>query len=209
MTEDKADDPLRHALPEAEHERIFRQRIVPSLFDRTRPVDTPTAIILGGQPGAGKTAIQMRARKDLEQLGSTVVISGDDLRSFHPAYARLQRSAPATAAFHTDRDSGRWVEMAITEAIDHKVNIVIESTMRDPLVLESTAAKLRANGYQIEARALAVNERLSWQGVHQRYEAMMAAGRAARFTVRASHDAGAAGMLEKSTRRPQRREQYC
>ena len=53
-----------------------------------------------------------------------------------------------------------------------------------------------AAGYSVEAHALAVNERSSWLGVHDRFEKMLAQGGAARFTAREAHDVGAAGMLE-------------
>ena len=46
--------------------------------------------------------------------------------------------------------------------------------MRRPDVFVRTGGQLRSAGYEVEARALAVPERLSWQGVHQRYEATLA-----------------------------------
>jgi hypothetical protein len=76
-----------------------------------------------------------------------------------------------TAAFYTDRDSGRWVEKSIAYAKEHRLNLIIEGTMRSPAVVADTMQGLRHAGYEIDARALAVNERLSWQGVMQRYEA--------------------------------------
>jgi len=48
-------DRLEHALSDDHHDRIFQKRVLPDYFntvdDRPRK---PTAIILGGQPGAGK-----------------------------------------------------------------------------------------------------------------------------------------------------------
>ncbi len=190
------DDRLRHALPEAKHERIFQRRVLPTLLPVSGSGGVPAAVILGGQPGAGKTRLLNDASTELQARGATVVINGDDLRSFHPAYARLQRTDPLNAARYTDHDSGRWVEKLIAVAQEHRVNLVIESTMRRPDVFVRTGGQLRSAGYQIEARAMAVPERLSWQGVHQRYEATLVAGGAARFSAREAHDAGAAGMLD-------------
>ena len=156
----------------------------------------PVAVILGGQPGAGKTRLLNDASTELQVRGATVIINGDDLRSFHPAYARLRRTDPLNAARYTDHDSGRWVEKLIAAAQERRVNLVIESTMRRPDVFVRTGGQLRSAGYEVEARAMAVPERLSWQGVHQRYEATLAAGGAARFSAREAHDAGATGMLD-------------
>ena len=194
------DDRLRHALPEETHERIFRQAIVPDVLPASAPLVSPTAVILGGQPGAGKTALLHQATQDLARLGPTVVINGDDFRSYHPSYGELQRTDPLNAARYTDHDSGRWVEKLIAAAQEQRVNLVIESTMRRPEVFVRTGGQLRAAGYGLEARAMAVPERLSWQGVHHRYEAMLAAGGSARFTARDAHDAGASGMVETLAR---------
>lgn len=186
-----------YALSEAENERIFRDRIAPTVLPASLGRSPePTAIILGGQPGAGKTGLFHKSADELWAKGPTVAIDGDKLRSFHPQYASLQRLEPLRAADHTNHDSGRWVEKLIEEAKQRGINLVIESTMRRPEVFEKTASELREAGYRIEARALAVNERVSWQSVHSRYEAMIAAGEAPRFTIRESHDAGAKGVRE-------------
>lgn len=55
------------------------------------------------------------------------------------------------------------------------------------------SGRLREAGHYVEARAIAVNERVSWQGVHTRYEGMTASGSLPRFTVRQAHDAGVSG----------------
>lgn len=188
--------PDTYALSEQQHERIFRQVIIGDYFaSGDAPSPYPTAVILGGQPGAGKTALLDPAYKDLCAIGPTVVINGDDLRSFHPEYQRLQSKDPENASQLTNHDSGRWVEKLIAEGIERRVNLVIESTMRNPEVFSMTSERLREGGYNVEARAIAVNERVSWQGVHTRYEGMIASGALPRFTVREAHDAGVNGML--------------
>lgn len=191
-----SDDRLRYALSERDHEQIFQQDVLPVMLPASKQALNPTAVILGGQPGSGKTGLLNDATRELSALGPTVVINGDDLRAFHPDYAQMQRTDPLNAARYTDQDSGRWVGKLIAAAKDRKVNLVIESTMRQPEVFTRTAGMLRDAGYRVEARALAVPERLSWQSVHQRFEAMLERGDAARFTARDAHDAGAAGMLE-------------
>ena len=189
------DDRLLHALTDQEHERLFRQRIAPVYLDASSPIAEPVAVILGGQPGSGKTLLLHDATRALQSSGSTVVINGDDLRAYHPAYGQLQTNDPLNAARYTDHDSGRWVEKLIAAAQERRVNLVIESTMRRPEVFATTSTQLAVSGYRVEAHVLAVTERLSWQGVHQRFEAMLAQGGSARFSAREAHDAGASGML--------------
>lgn len=100
-----------------------------------------------------------------------------------------------TAAFYTDRDTGRWVEKAIAEAKAQRVNIVIEGTMRDGNKVAETMQSLRDAGYQIDARALAVNTQLSQQGIMQRYENQRVDRGSGRMTTPEAHNAAYEGML--------------
>jgi len=181
-------DPDRYRLPEAVHQAIFQKRIAPHLFADAKPApERPVAVIFGGQPGAGKSASVDFALRQLAERGGAAQIIGDDLRSYHPQYARLLARDDKTAAFYTDRDTGRWVEMAIDRAKANRLNIVIEGTMRDPSTVAKTMLNLRGAGYLIDARILAVNERLSWQGVLQRYENQKADRGYGRMTAPHSH----------------------
>ena len=82
-------DPDKFRLDATEHQAIFEQKIKPRLFGGTRPASKPVAVIFGGQPGAGKSAVVGLAHQELAQRGGAVEIIGDDLRQFHPHYGRL------------------------------------------------------------------------------------------------------------------------
>lgn len=189
-------NPDRFRLDEVQHQAIFEQRIKPDLFADVKPSSLPVAVVFGGQPGAGKSAAVGAAVNELAACGGAVQIIGDDLRDYHPAYVRLMRADDKTAAFYTDRDTGRWVEKAIAEAKVRRVNIVIEGTMRDGDKVAATMNGLRGAGYQIEARALAVPWCLSEQGIMQRYENQKADRGAGRMTTEQAHRAAYEGMLQ-------------
>lgn len=189
-----APNPDQYRLSEADHQAIFEQDIKPDLFAGAKPSSQPVAVIFGGQPGAGKSAAVDSAMRELEPRGGAVQIIGDDLRGYHPHYARLMGADDKTAAFYTDRDTGQWVETAIAEAKAQRVNIVIEGTMRDGNKVAATMESLRAAGYEIDARALAVNPRLSEQGIFQRYENQKADRGTGRMTTPEAHRAAYDGM---------------
>ena len=197
MAEDQASGPLS---PER-NESIFRNDILPDYLPETmRQADRPRMILLGGQPGAGKTAVLIASHAKLDQTGPTIRIVGDDLRSYHPQFRAFQQRDPETASQFTQLDAGRWTEKLLAAAVDRKANIVFETTMRTPENVARVIGMARAGGYDIEARAVAVNPRLSWQGNHFRFEEMLHAGDAARIPPQHIHDAAVTGLrisLEK------------
>jgi hypothetical protein len=187
-------DPAAYRLSDSENQRIFDARLKPRLFAGVQSSARPVAIIFGGQPGSGKSAALDLAADDLAQRGGAVQIIGDDLRVFHPDNARLMREDDKIAAFYTGPDSGRWVEKAIGYAKEQRFNIIIEGTMRDSNVVAATMTGLRAAGYEIDARALAVPFRLSEQGIYQRYENQKADRGEGRMTAPEAHLAAYDGL---------------
>lgn len=183
------------------NESIFRNDIVRDyLPDGLRRADRPRLILLGGQPGAGKTAGLTASETELAASGPTIRIVGDDLRSYHPRFLAYQQQDPETASQFTQLDAGRWTEKLLSEATGRKVNVVFETTMRTPENAARVIRMSRDAGYEVEVRAVAVNPRLSWQGTHHRFEEMLHAGEAARIPPQHVHDAAVDGLrvsLEK------------
>jgi len=188
-------DPERYSLAPDRLRQIYDEDVAPVIFRSARSVDQPTAILLGGQPGAGKTPMQYQADREFFDRGGVAKVIGDDLRAFLPRYRRLQRENDQTAAFYTDRDSGRLVEMALADASKRRVNVLVEGTMRSPDVVAATLQRFRAAGYQTEARALAVSPELSSLGIIQRYVAQKESRGVGRMTTPQAHQAALDGML--------------
>ncbi len=185
-------DADRFLLTAEQSRRRFLSRIVSRELQTSQlPSTQLRAAITGGQPGAGKSQL---IESLLDTDPSAVAISGDDLRSYHPEYRRLQRDDPSNAAFYTDRDAGRWAEMLIEEASNRGHDLIIESTMRVADTFRKTSKLLRAKNYAVEAHVVAVRPSVSWLGVHLRFERSIARAGRGRFTTRASHDAAVAGL---------------
>lgn len=201
-----ADEAANGRLSEAENEHIFRTEILPDyLPDNTRRVHHPTLIVLGGQPGSGKTALLTTSHAELERAGSTIRIVGDDLRSYHPGFVAHQSVDAGTASRYTQRDAIVWSEKLLAAATERSVHVVFETTMRTPDNVERIMSAGRSAGYRMEARVLAVSPRVSWQGCHYRFEELHHAGAAARIPPRAVHDAAVTGLVESLERIERRR----
>ena len=185
------------SLDPAEHRRIFLERIVPQEFEDAVPSLTPAVVLMGGQPGSGKSGLLDEATAYLSTSQAPAVqIVGDDLRDYHPDFKRLLAVDDRTAAAATDQDSGRWVEMCLAHARENRYSVVVEGTMRNPQVPLQTAAAFRGDGYDVEAWVMAVDPLSSKLGILLRYHEQREALGHGRFTVDAAHDAGAAGLLD-------------
>ncbi|MBD4245803.1 hypothetical protein GUH33_07935, partial [Xanthomonas citri pv. citri] len=80
----------------AAYEKIERHH-----FKDTAPADQPQAIILGGQPGAGKSGL-LEASKQGFADRNVVTINGDELRYYHPQYRDIQKADERRFAELTD-----------------------------------------------------------------------------------------------------------
>lgn len=189
-------DPERHSLSPDALQKIYDTRVAPRLFRGAQAVEQPTAIVLGGQPGSGKTPMQNDAAREFAERGGMVKIIGDDLRAYLPHYKSLQRADDKSAAFYTDRDSGRLVEKAIADAAQRCVNVLVEGTMRNPETVAATLQQFREAGFRTDARALAVSPEMSSLGILQRYAAQKESRGIGRMTTIEAHQNALRGMLD-------------
>lgn len=184
----------KYTLSDKLNQDIFENEILPDVFSKINTVKEPVAIIFGGQPGAGKSMGLAAAVSELGKKGRCVQILGDELRDFHPMYSKLLREDDKTAAFYTDKDTGKWIEKLIDYAKEKSVNVAIEGTMRDSNKVAQTMQTLRVAGYKIDCRVVAVNSRFSEQGIIQRYENQKADRGVGRMTTSEAHNAAYSAM---------------
>lgn len=167
--------------------KIYTEQIVPMIgLDKAASQQNPTLIVVGAQPGAGKSAEVQRAANG---LCDSVVINGDQFRPFHPDYEAFLKESTATAAERTSDAVGFWVSRALDDARARKCSVVMETTLRQPQLLSDTLRKYQSAGYKIHLRVLIVPDELSFLGIHQRYlAAASVAGIAPRYSLRCYHD---------------------
>jgi hypothetical protein len=91
--------------------------------------------------------------------------------------------------------------MAMAEAYlaKHRINAVVETTMRDPGDFLEPTAMFRRAGYRVEAAIMAVPAPLSRLGILTRYEDLVAADACGRMVEVSNHDASYAGVLSCAT----------
>lgn len=175
-----------------EHERKY-QEIERDLFEGTHPASHPCVVIMGGQPGSGKSRL-LEASRDLFLDNSVVVINGDELRQYHPHSNEILKLDDRLYAERTDQDSRIWTKRAFDRAIETNRNIVFESTLRESGPISETMLRLREEKYRLVVRIVATHERTSVTSILKRYEEQKAVKGFGRWSELSSHDAGYVGM---------------
>ncbi len=185
-------DDNRFQLKPRKHATIY-EKIERHHFKNTEPTDRPQAIILGGQPGAGKSGLLEASKQGFEGR-NVVTINGDELRYYHPQYRDIQRADERRFAELTDPHARPWTKQLFDSTIETRRNVVFEGTMREAGPITETMRRLKAAGYYVVARVIATNERDSMAGIHRRYEEQKAAKGFGRWSSVQAHDDAYKGM---------------
>ena len=97
----------------------------------------PSAVLLAGQPGAGKTVPSSMLSKALHD--DVFFINADEYRRFHPHYQELHRLYGSDAVQMTSAFSGAVTEALIHALSEEKLHLIIEGTGRTMAVPRRTA----------------------------------------------------------------------
>lgn len=180
----------------AERHEIYRQLIVDQYLAGTERRENPKAIILAGQPGAGKSQLSANAIAELESEGGVVLVDTDDLRDFHPDYETLSEKNDREAASLVQQDAGQWADELAEAAMAKKRNLIIDGTLKSPDNASNLCQTLLQHGYDVEVRALAVAKEDSIQGVYNRYETAKSRNLSGRWVPERVHDAAYDGLVD-------------
>ncbi|MCS4534685.1 zeta toxin family protein [Neisseria montereyensis] len=140
-------------------ERFYQHRI-----DKASQHNKPIAILVSGQPGAGKTQIAVQIKKELRKSGGYIHVDADRMRE------KLPKGKNKFPSEVTQADAGKLVALLRNQVIANHYNFVEEGTFRNPDQVGAFVDKLKAKGYQVEMMIVAVHFEQSILGIYQRYE---------------------------------------
>lgn len=131
-----------------------------------------SAIILGGQPGAGKSSFY----QNRDDLMNFVAINGDEYRRYHPQIKEIVKDDPEHYAERTQSFSNAVVEKLINDLGKEGYGLIIEGTLRNPNVPIKTGMFLKNNDYRVDLVVIACNAEESWKSTLLRAQAQKKAG---------------------------------
>lgn len=148
--------------------------------------DSPVGIVLGGQPGAGKSVL---TKKLLKHFSNILFINADEYRCWHPDYQKFQKELGKDSVKATSEFSGRIASELLKRAVERKLNVAIEGTFRTSEVPLSTLNLYKSNGYTTYVLIKTCPAEMSWNNCKTRYtEALKAKTGEERYTDKKVHD---------------------
>ncbi len=173
----------------AEAAALYREEIRPTYF-RHSPAPQRSIVLLGGQPGAGKSVASARIRAERPD---SVYISGDDLRAYVPGLRELVKNDPFNAPEAVKPFTAAWVRALIHDCRTAGHSLILEGTFHDLEVTRNTASEFAAAGYKVEVVAVGTPRHASLQSALDRPLREQVTSGGGRYTSLAHHDAGYIG----------------
>jgi hypothetical protein len=150
------------------HARILLEEVIPdSGLNKASSHAKPRAIILAGQPGAGKGGLVRTAESELSF--DVVKIDPDELRKYHPDVESFREAHPYTWSGLTHPDASQWATELRDAAVASRKNLIIDTTLGNGDSAVRLIDTLQKQGYEVEVRAIATHKLESELGVDKRF----------------------------------------
>ncbi len=166
-------DPGKRGLT-PEEQRALATRIGEPDIEASQPVEKPNAILTGGQPGAGKSAIKTTIGATYQSGAGIVVVDPDDIRPQLDYMRPLIAAGTETVPDVANEDAGTVAYLIVQDAKAGKRNVLVDGTLQNTSNAVRLANELRKAGYCIELHGMAVYPDLSHARTYARREDEMA-----------------------------------
>lgn len=171
----------------SEKQRAVIGNIIIDDFTRgVNPAENPIVIILGGQPGSGKSELITQAQAMIGK--NAVTCNADDFRDYHPKSDEIKKGYENYYPDITVKYSQPWNNQLKAYCEDHNLNYILETTFSSGNAMNNTIIDLKNKKYNVYVMVLAVNKRLSFLGTRLRYEGMKALDGYGRRVDQDTHD---------------------
>lgn len=157
------------------------------------PADPPTAIIVGGQIGAGKSRLIPVAKRDLQN--NVVTVDFDELRILHPNHREVRAKYPESVYQILFNDTERLKGDLQENIIKKRLNVVYEGALRNPTGFCDLAKKFKDNNYNVDLYLMSVPQLESYISTILRYSLDLIDDANPRWIEKSVHDESYNGVI--------------
>lgn len=175
----------KYNVSEDQIQKIFERLILPEL-QFYPPSHQPTGVIVGAQPGAGKSQILNLLKAEFNQ--NIVICNADDYRKFHPQTNEILQQHESYFLDITTGLAQKLNLMLRNECKQRGLNFALEITMRDGAGANATIDAIKKSGFTCNIDLLAVNDKWSRLGTVERLEGQRAIEKYGRMVSTEAHD---------------------
>lgn len=129
--------------------------VIGALTFNKLPSQNPLAIVVGGQPGSGKTAL-INYTKQISSERNFIVIDNDFFRNFHPKAKEIKQYYPNFFTQATDQLGMGITSDVINFCVDNNFDIIFHQTLKNKRIGDDAISLFRESGYTVGVRVFAV-----------------------------------------------------
>ena len=157
------------ALTEEEFNKMYNQVEEITFREIIPNKDKPTAIVIGGQPGAGKSSLVLKSNLEFYLNGNDMVILDMDIyRSLYKNSFYIARNFPDYYEKITGTVTGKIMEKLSKKVIEEGYNFIFEGTMGKSIYTIELLQK-SSKKFNVIARIMAVSREESLLSIYERY----------------------------------------
>lgn len=130
----------------------------------------PLAVLVAGQPGAGKGAVVESLSRSMASRGFAVVLDPRELELLHPHYESLCLADERTASAEVAAEVAEAAEAVFLDAADARKNLIVETRLDDDdAAVADRIFSLSSCDYRVVLLLLCTTPEDSWAACEERY----------------------------------------
>ncbi len=183
------------AIDEEAMNAFFEKTVWPSIREgKSGGQKKPTAFIIAGQPGAGKTRMSSMIIEEYD--GNIVQSMGDNFRGFHPRYKELMKKYGQYCVYFSQEQGQYLSDLTMKKAAEGRYHILQEGSLDNVAHTKEYIRYLKDMGYTICVLLRACPKKESWKAIHQLFlQQRLKAPGLSRLITKEHHDKACLSFL--------------
>lgn len=162
-------DPHSFNITDKEREDVYA-KVFKRFVEGKPSLRLPRLVLVGAQPGAGKSRLAEIARKKLKSLGVPVEADIDDVRPDYPDVDKIFEVQPFKMSAVINKECWGWTSHLLLDARRAKNNVIYQATIRQANRIEDLIKEFQKEGFSVDLYLVATNAKQSVHGIFKRFE---------------------------------------